>query len=139
MKSLKQLIFVTTFAALACTGLRAQTGNLIAAIPFDFHVGDRLMPAGEYSIRGEGALVFVRGADNGSSTLALLTNRTDDRSPTRGNRLEFDRYGNEYFLTTVWNSFTQDGRQVLPTARQKELAKRGNVPTQATVALRGTK
>src|SRR5271156_6090778 len=105
MKSLKQLILVTTFAALACTGLRAQTGNLIAAIPFDFHAGDKLMPAGEYSIRGEGPLVFLRGGDKRNPTVALMTNRTDDRSPTRGNHLEFERYGNEYFLTAVWNSF----------------------------------
>jgi hypothetical protein len=139
MKSLKQLILVTTFAALACIGLRAQTVNLIAAIPFDFHAGDRLMPAGEYSIHEQGSLILLRGADNGSPAQALLTNRTDDRSPSRGGRLEFDRYGNEYFLTAVWNSSTQDGHQLLPTARQKELAKRGNVPAAATVALTGTK
>jgi hypothetical protein len=139
MKSLKQLILVTTFAALACTGLRAQTVNLIAAIPFDFHAGDRLMPAGEYMIREQGPLIFLRGADNGSPAQVLLTNRTDDRSPSRANRLEFDRYGNEYFLTAVWNSSTQDGHQLLPTARQKELAKRCNAPAQATVALTGTR
>jgi hypothetical protein len=139
MKSLKQFILVTTFAALACTGLRAQSVDMRAAIPFDFHAGDRLMPAGEYVIHGQGAVVFLRGTDNGSPALALITIGAEGRDPSGHARLEFKRYGNEYFLTAVWNSDTEDGRQLLPTPRQKELAKRGNVPAQSTVALTSTK
>jgi len=139
MKSLKQFILVTTFAALAGSGLHAQTVALKAAIPFDFRAGDRLMPAGEYVIHEEGAVVYLRGADNASPSFALLTNRTEGRTRFQQDRLEFDHYGNEYFLTAVWNSVTQDGRQTLPTPRQKELAKRGSVPSQATVAITSTK
>jgi hypothetical protein len=139
MKSLKQFILVTTFAALAGTGLDAQTVDMRAVIPFNFHAGDRLLPAGEYSIRGQGPVVFLRGADNGSPAFALMTIRTEDQDQYAHARLEFNRYGNEYFLTAVWDSFTQNGRQMLPTPRQKELAKQGKVPAAATVALTSTK
>ncbi len=44
MKSLKQFVVVVAFAALSGIGLRAQTIDLRAAIPFDFHAGDRLLP-----------------------------------------------------------------------------------------------
>jgi hypothetical protein len=135
MKSLKQFIVVTTFAAVACTGLRAQSVDLQAAIPFDFHAGDKLMPAGEYAIQGQGAVVFLRGADNGSPALALITIGAEGRDASGHARLEFNRYGNEYFLTAVWDSHTLAWRQLLPTPRQKELAKRGNVPAETTVAL----
>jgi hypothetical protein len=139
MKSLKQFILVTTFAALAGTGLDAQSVDMRAVIPFDFRAGDRLLPAGEYVIHGQGPVVFLRGADNGSPAFALMTIRTEGRDQYRQARLDFNRYGNEYFLTSVWDSFTQNGRQMLPTPRQKELAKRGNAPYSATVALTGTK
>ncbi len=139
MKSLKRFILVTTFAALAGTALRAQSVDVRAAIPFDFHAGDRLLPAGEYVIQGQGSVVFLRGADNGSPSFALMTINSEGRDPSGHARLDFNRYSNEYFLTAVWDSFTQVGRQVPPTARQKVLAKRGNVPVQDTVALTSTK
>ena len=139
MKSLKQMIVVAFFAVLAGSGLHAQTVAIRAAIPFDFHAGDKLMPAGEYEIHGQGPFLWFRGADSGQPALALLTIGTESRDKSRKARLSFNRYGNEYFLESVWNSFTQDGRQVLRTDREKEVAKRGKVPVPIVVALTGSK
>jgi hypothetical protein len=47
MTNFKHFAGVVIFAALACTGLHAQSLNLRATIPFDFHAGDKLMPADE--------------------------------------------------------------------------------------------
>jgi hypothetical protein len=138
MKSLKQLIVVTIFAAAACAGLHAQNVDMRATIPFDFHAGDRLMPAGEYVIQEQGPWVIFNRAD-GKASGALLTFGASGRGQAQDARLEFKRYGDEYFLSTVWNSYTADGRQVPPTTRQKELAKRGNVPVEAAVALASSK
>jgi len=140
MKRLKQLVVLTTFAVLACAGLHGQNIDMRAAIPFDFHAGDRLMPAGEYVIHERGAWVILNDAD-GKASGALMTFAASGRGPAQAQnaRLEFNRYGSEYFLSSVWNSFTTDGRQVPATTRQKELAKRGDVPVPATVALTSTK
>jgi hypothetical protein len=140
MKSLKQLIVVAIFAVLACTGLHAQNIDMRADIPFDFHAGDRLMPAGEYVIHEQGTWVILSHFD-GKASGAVMTLAASGRGPAQAQdaRLEFNRYGSEYFLSSVWNSFTTNGRQVPATTRQKELAKRGNVPVQAAVALTGTK
>src|ERR1700745_2833303 len=124
MKSHKQLAAVTIFAALACTGLRAQTVDLWATIPFDFNAGDKLMPAGKYLIQEKGYLSIFHGVDNGSPNVILMT-ATGERSTSREARLDFHRYGNRYFLTTIWDSQTPDGRRVRPTAQEKELATRG--------------
>jgi hypothetical protein len=134
MKSLKQTVVVTIFAALACTALHAQSVSLQATIPFDFRAGDKLMPAGEYAIQEQGAVIFLRAAD-GKSNLAMFTHGVESRHPSRAARLDFNQYGNEYFLTTIWDSYTQDGREVPPTSRQRELAKQGNVPVLAVVAM----
>ena len=137
MTSRKQLVVVTIFAALACTGLHAQSPDMRATIPFDFHAGDRLMPAGEYVIHGEGPAVLLRGADGRSPGVIFLTIRTESRDLSN-TRLEFNRYGSEFFLSIIWNSLTQSGRQVLPTAREKELAKQA-APVPAAVTLASSK
>jgi hypothetical protein len=140
MKHLKQLVVLAAFAVLACTGLHAQNIDMRAAIPFDFHAGDKLMPAGEYVIHEQGPWVIFNRAD-GKAAGALLTIATGGRGPAHAQdaRVEFNRYGDEYFLSSVWNSFTTDGRQAPPSTRQKELAKRGNGPVPAAVALTSTK
>jgi hypothetical protein len=139
MKSLTQFVVAAIFAALACTGLHAQTVDMRADIPFNFHAGDKLMPAGEYVIHGQGPLVFLRESDSGRPAPILMTIGVSGRYAARPARLVFNCYGNEYFLTTIWNPFTQDGRKVLPTAREKELASRGDVPLHAEVLLAATK
>jgi len=132
MKS--QLVVVAFFAALACTSLHAQSVDMQANIPYDFHAGDRLMPAGEYVIHERGPLVIFNHVE-GKGASALLTFGASGQGPAQHARLEFSRYGSAYFVTAVWNSFTQDGRKVPQTAREKELAKRGDVPVPAAVTL----
>jgi hypothetical protein len=129
MKSLKQLVVLAILSALACAGLYAQTVDLRATIPFDFRAGNTLMPAGEYEIRGQGPWVLLRLADGGRPSVGLMTNQAVGTDPTRDARLDFNRYGNAYFLAAVWVPFSSDGRQVPATAQEKRLAKRG-VPVQ---------
>jgi hypothetical protein len=139
MKSSKQLVVLAIFAALAVAGLNAQVVDMRASIPFDFQAGNTLMPAGEYRIHCQDSVVFVRGADTGRPVSILITNRTVGRGPVQDARLEFNRYGNDYFLTAVWNSVTQSGRQMLPTARERELAKQGVVPAKAVITVASSK
>jgi hypothetical protein len=140
MKSLKHLVAVSIFAALACSGLHAQSVDLRATIPFDFHAGKTLLPAGEYLIHGNGPVVWLRAEDHSTPAFALMTIGADsgiDRS--RQARVDFNRYGNEYFLRTIWNPSTEGGRQLLPTAREKELVAHGSVPARTAVAVYSTK
>ena len=138
MKSLKQLATATIFAALACTGLHAQSFDMRATVPFDFHAGDRILPAGEYVIHEEGPWIWLRGADGGTPSPIMITIATSGREPQNA-RLDFNRYGSDYFLTKVWDPFSLDGRQLLQTAREKEIAKRGGVPARAVVNLASSK
>ena len=109
------------------------------AVPFDFHAGDKLIPAGEYVIHEQGPVVWLREANAGKPALVFVTIATEGRSPSRQARLDFDCYGSDYFLTTIWNSYSQDGRQVLQSSREKELAKRREVSVPAAIAITSTK
>ncbi len=139
MKNLKQLVVVATFAALACAGLDAQSVDLRATIPFDFHAGNTLVPAGEYQVRGDGPVVWLLAEDNSRPAFALMTIGAASIDRTRQARLVFNRYGGEFFLKAIWGASTGDGRQLLPTSREKELAARGDVPAQTAVAIISTK
>jgi hypothetical protein len=133
------LFVVAAFAALACAGLRAQTVELRANVPFDFQAGGRLVPAGEYLVEGRGVIVFLREAADGKSVSAFITNEANALHGRGKARLEFHRYGGQYFLSEIWDSFSDQGRQLPRTAREKELAQRGDLPAKAVVYLASTK
>jgi hypothetical protein len=140
MKSLKQLVLAAFSAALVCTALQAQSVDMRATIPFAFHAGPRLMPAGEYMIAGAGPWVALRAEGGSAPAVAIvLTNNATGADSSRNSRVEFHRYGNEYFLSKIWNSFSREELQVPPVAREKELAKRGGAPVQNEVIVAGKK
>ena len=139
MKTFQQVIAVGVFAVLAGGGLRAQSVDLRADIPFDFHAGDKLMPAGEYVIHGEGPVLWLRAEDSGKPTIGLMTIGSAGQDLSRKARLDFNRYGNQYFLESVWNPYAQNGRQLRRTAREKELAARADAPVVASVNLSASK
>jgi hypothetical protein len=135
MNNLKQLAVVTILAAMACTGLLAQTVDMTATIPFDFQAGNKLMPAGEYQVHEQGTWVILRSLDGSKSVATVLTNAATGADRNRDARIEFHRYGGAYFLTTIWYPYSGDGRDVPQTSRERELAKRYGAPSKSAVVL----
>ena len=107
--------------ALVCASLYAQTMNLRATIPFAFHAGEKAMPAGEYTIRHSGGTLLLH--DEGGPSVVLLTNAASRPNPTANARLGFNRYGERYFLSSVWTSGSRDGREISKSRAEKELAR----------------
>jgi len=123
MTSLKQWFVLTIFSALACSGLNAQIVNMRANIPFDFHAGDKVMPAGEYQIHGEGTWVTVHPVNGGKPVTTFTTISAVGADPNRAAQLDFQRYGDTYFLKAIWKGHSADGRELVPEASEKKLAK----------------
>src|ERR1700733_2963031 len=107
MKSLKNLVVASIFAALACSGLHAQSVNLRATIPFDFHAGKTLLPAGEYLIHSDGPVVWLGAGDHSKPASAVMTiGAAASLDSHQQARVEFNRYGDEFFLSSIWNPST---------------------------------
>ena len=119
--------------ALAGSTVYAQTIDLRANIPFDFRMGDTAMPAGEYRVQSERGVLILRGEGEShpvASAIAMSVARPATQKPAR---LEFNRYGDSYFLTKVWDAFSASGKALLKTPQEKEYAARNGLVQTASV------
>ena len=104
----------------------AQDGAKIkATIPFNFVVGNKELKAGDYVIESSlanSALQF-RSEDGGVQqivfTVPIESNRTGNHE-----RLLFNHDGDQYFLSQVWLSGDENGRELIPGVQVKAAANR---------------
>ena len=92
------LMLVSTGAALA----QLDTTRITAQVPFGFVVGDKDVPAGEWTVSSgpmNGALLIQnRGAEVG---LLSLPQKDETKKPAGSCALVFHRYNNRYFLSGI--------------------------------------
>jgi hypothetical protein len=134
----RQLFVLAMLSGSAASGLLAQT-VLQTGIPFDFAVGPSAMPAGEYRITCENNGLITLRELGGKHSAMVLTRPASTAAPgdrDGAGKLLFQRYGNEYFLLSVWKPSARDGLAVPVGVRQKELARRVAEPATTIVALR---
>jgi hypothetical protein len=121
-----------TFAllALVCaatvTAAGAQTVPLRANIPFQFHVGEKVMPAGQYQVAGlnnSTSVIKVTSAEKKTAALALK-NTIRAKSDAAESRLVFRRYGNEYFLAQVFTEGTEVGSELPKSKAERAIINR---------------
>src|SRR5512141_1980169 len=102
------VLALTVLVALAATSVYAQTFSVRANIPFDFYVGSKLMPAGEYTfdtILGNG-LGRIRSADLRTSMGVLFQPTTLPVGTSKETAsLTFHRYDKTYFLSEVRDGY----------------------------------
>ena len=72
------------------------------AVPFSFKVGNKVLPAGEYKITADNQVIRVQQI-NGKENAVSLTQRTRGANHNLSDaKLTFRRYGDQYYLSTVW-------------------------------------
>jgi len=107
---------------LAVGSLHAQTGEVKAAIAFDFTAGRMSLPAGEYSITAmseAGRILCV----SGRVSKGFITSRPVEKIEAPATtKLVFRRYGDRYFLHQIWVGGNNRGRELPMTPLEKELA-----------------
>jgi hypothetical protein len=102
----------TMFAMLMLVGLLAVTAkaqsvngvSIRATIPFEFSVGDKLLPAGEYRIQQvnpSSDLAMLQIANAHGDARVLVRVRLMGAPNSRRTALVFNRYGSSYFLSTM--------------------------------------
>jgi hypothetical protein len=109
---------------LSIAGFAALGNSVKANIPFDFMVGNKLLPAGEYTVsRGSATgTLMIRGRENNKASVFLVQN-TSGKVETKA-KLVFNRYGQDHFLSQIWDGYT-DGNQVPKSKAERKAAKAG--------------
>ena len=103
MKRTFATALLTAVSLMAPTGASAQNRQQ-ATIPFDFTVGQRLLPAGTYVLTHVGSTITVRGWKGTELLSAITLIQPTDEVRKNPDKLIFHKYGDQYFLSEVRGS-----------------------------------
>jgi hypothetical protein len=128
----KQAYIITVIMLVTIAGLstaKAQTsGNpqLIANIPFAFSVGNKTMPAGEYTVScanpaSDLKVLQLRSRD-GRTGVMVQTSSVIGKIQDSA-KLMFNRYGDHYFFAQAWLPADNIGMQASQSRSEKQFAR----------------
>ena len=118
---------LTLLLALTAISVSAQSQrSKITNIPFDFIVGEKTLPAGEYTVepnrRDFDKVWLVQSRDGRTSavftTMPVRASETQEKA-----KFVFHKYGDRYFLSQIWTPGGNSGRELLMPRVERELAK----------------
>jgi hypothetical protein len=133
-----QLIRNFSVALLAVASIYAQgSQKLTVQVPFGFHVGNTMLPSGEYTVDTDVApsVVRLRSADSKSAAMIITIPVQTLDAPSIG-KLVFNKYGDEYFLSQVWKSGYNTGSELRKTRLETEVAAKARRSRESIVAAR---
>jgi hypothetical protein len=128
---------------LAVANAQAQVPTkVVVRVPFDFTAGKTTLKLGTYTIRQtNGLALLIKSADGGKGTLIAAPLAIGSEAAKGGERLVFNRYGEQYFLSQIWWT-ANSGRQLYPsklenkTAHEFLLAHKDAKPERVEIAIR---
>ncbi len=126
MKSFRLQAFVLAFFVAVINVMSgAQTVGLAVDVPFQFTVGETVLPAGRYVILApQGDILRILGPDG--STAMAMANQVSGSRPTGAGIVDFNCYGSQCFLSQFWSARTDTGKELLKSRTEKEIASRGS-------------
>lgn len=130
----RALAVTSLFGVLAAPIVQAQSDTLVANIPFEFNVGKAVLPSGEYRVKpvNPSTLMIQRKGTN-QAAMAITIGVSSPKSGDTG-KLVFNRYGTQYFLSKVWRPGETEGRELLKSRTEIEIAKNVSKPQGTVVA-----
>ena len=109
-----------------------------ADVPFDFVVGDKVLPAATYDISEVAAhAMLIRDFNNGNGAMAQF--QPADGKEVMHGKLVFHKYGERYFLYQAWSIDGQGIQLRESRLEQEESALASNqtsAPQEVVIALR---
>ncbi len=120
---MRSIAIVGLFFMLAIASVNAQTlGRAEVNVPFDFSAGTAKLKAGNYIIKKlSGNALAIRSADGKTAALISAPLTIGSRDSKAGERLVFNKYGEQYFLSQIWLT-VDNGRQLFPSGSETKIA-----------------
>jgi len=99
--------------------------DLEVNIPFQFHAGDAKLPAGKYIIHtldNNDLTIMEISSEDGSASALFEVHDTEANSAPAKSELIFNRYGNRYFLTKLFDEANPNGSAATESRYEKRVS-----------------
>ncbi len=117
------VITVAFISALATASAQTPGHTLTVKVPFEFSVGGKTFPAGDYQVSrltSDGTTLRITNQES-EQKVARQSRAIQSSQASEKSILVFRRYGNQYFLAQVWEVGEKTGRELMPSNREKSL------------------
>ncbi len=95
-----------------------------ARIPFEFAVSGKVLPDGAYIVtRDTSGFLKIESLDSSNAVLALAIYTRSNAIPTEA-KLVFDRIGDHYFLSQIWEPGNSTGTEIPRSTMERNLINR---------------
>lgn len=135
-------IMLATVAGLSTAQAQNANTNLAANIPFDFSVGNKTLPAGEYIVTSVNPASSVKvlqiRSKSGTASAMVRTDSVNGKLQDNA-RLVFYRHGDQYFFAQAWMAAEGIGMQAPRAKALKALELAGEKRTTQTVLARAAR
>lgn len=126
------MIMLGYLVAVGAGKAQAQVvGAVEADVPFAFHAGNAKFPAGKYSVKirddSNNEIMEITTADGRHSAIFQVRGTQAKTNPPK-TELVFNKYGDTYFLSEVFDEGNKDGSEVLESHYEKMMKKGGTMP-----------
>ena len=127
IKTLTMAALVITFSLLtAAISASAQSGSdFTVNIPFDSMAGKKILPAGEYRVMVHPAaaskVLIIHSADGRTKFATPSAMSVEGGESSKRAMLVFNRYGNQYFLSQVWEAGRTTGQELTKSPAEREI------------------
>ncbi|MDR3748061.1 MAG: hypothetical protein P4M04_07910 [Acidobacteriota bacterium] len=102
-----------------------------ADVPFAFSLQDKSMPAGNYEVIALSDRVLeVWNLDSQHGQL-LIKQIATQSSKAQNAKLVFHKYGDQYFLSEIWDGRSDTGTGIAESSREKEVKMAANAAPNA--------
>jgi hypothetical protein len=136
MKYFRSMLFAAAVLALG-TSAHAQQTLIHATVPFNFMVGDKLYPAGDYAIEKTAVatnVLLVYNHDRQEPVLIVPHRCMTAGSINEKPKLVFDHMDGAYFLRQIWIANDVSGFELRRSNTEARLAFNAAPPEQVTIA-----
>jgi len=110
-------MFALTVGAIGQT----SAGDLVVDVPFAFSAAGQKFPAGHYIVKQRTDMIRILG--NNHQSLFVPTHAAL-RTQVEGSKLVFHRYGDSYFLSSLWITGNTSGKELYPSKAEREIKAR---------------
>ena len=134
-QTLRRFTVLSFLLILTAVTVSAQSERIRVITSFSFIVGQKTLPAGEYTVepnREDSDNVWLVQGKEGHASALFTTNTVRASETQEEARLVFHNYGGQYFLSQIWTAGGNTGRELLMPRLESQLAK-NSIERQTTI------